>query len=354
MTATIWLRAETKPQEERTALTPETAKVLLDGCNAVFVERSAQSAIAPQAFADVGCELVEPGSWPQAPDDAYILGLKELPDDGTPLRHRHIYFAHAYKNQQGWQDILRRFTAGGGELLDIEFLLDDNKRRVAAFGYWAGFAGAAVAVKVWCAQQRGEAAQPLSSYPSRDALVAELREELSTVQSANPSVLVIGALGRVGSGATGLADALDLPTTRWDMAETAAGGPFAAILTHEIFINCVFINEPLPPFITREMLSADNRRLRVISDVSCDPFGPHNPVPVYNDCTTFERPTLRLLDGDNPLDLIAIDHLPSMLPVESSEDFSRQLLPHLLQLGDHGNPVWSGALALFHDKIAQL
>lgn len=354
MTATIWLRAETKPQEERTALTPETAKTLLDDGNTVFVERSVQSAITPQAFADVGCELVDAGSWPQAPDDAYVLGLKELPDDGTPLRHRHIYFAHAYKNQQGWQDTLRRFTAGGGELLDIEFLLDDNKRRVAAFGYWAGFAGAAVAIKVWCAQQSGREVSPLTSYASRDALVGDLRSELSGIQQNPPTVLVIGALGRVGSGATGLADALELPTTCWDIAETSAGGPFSEITAHNIFINCVFINQPLPPFLTRDMLDDENRRLTVISDVSCDPFGPHNPVPVYNDCTTFQRPTLRLVDGENPVDLIAIDHLPSMLPVESSEDFSRQLVPHLLQLGDKDNPVWGGAQNLFNDKIAQL
>ena len=51
--------------------------------------------------------------------------------------------------------MLGRFVRGGGQLFDIEFLVDENGRRVAAFGYWAGFAGAAVAVKTWCGQQLG-------------------------------------------------------------------------------------------------------------------------------------------------------------------------------------------------------
>jgi len=35
--------------------------------------------------------------------------------------------------------VLGRYAHGGGTLLDLEFL-EKNGRRVAAFGYWAGFA----------------------------------------------------------------------------------------------------------------------------------------------------------------------------------------------------------------------
>jgi hypothetical protein len=47
---------------------------------------------------------------------------------------------------------LRSFSRGGGTLLDLEFLQDDNGRRVAAFGYHAGFAGAALALENWAWQ----------------------------------------------------------------------------------------------------------------------------------------------------------------------------------------------------------
>ena len=39
----IWLRAETKEQEQRTALTPENARQLLDAGFKVTVERSDQN-----------------------------------------------------------------------------------------------------------------------------------------------------------------------------------------------------------------------------------------------------------------------------------------------------------------------
>ncbi len=70
MSVKIWLRAETKPQEERSALTPETARTLLEVGHEVFVERSSQSAIPSRAFAEVGCEMVAAGSWPQVANDA--------------------------------------------------------------------------------------------------------------------------------------------------------------------------------------------------------------------------------------------------------------------------------------------
>lgn len=40
------------------------------------------------------------GSWTSAPEDAIILGLKELPENNDPITHRHVYFAHCYKVRQ--------------------------------------------------------------------------------------------------------------------------------------------------------------------------------------------------------------------------------------------------------------
>ena len=45
----------------------------------------------------VGCKIVEEGSWTDAPADACIVGIKELPNDDHPLKNPHIYFGHAYK-----------------------------------------------------------------------------------------------------------------------------------------------------------------------------------------------------------------------------------------------------------------
>jgi len=352
--AHIWLRAETKPHEQRTALSPKGAKTLVDAGFKVTVECSSQNIFSQAQYREVNAEIVEQGSWVNAPKDAIILGLKELPEDDFPLIHQHIYFAHAYKEQAGWQDLLSRFKRGGGELFDLEYLVDEQQRRIAAFGYWAGFAGAALAVLAWANQQQNlnPPLANISSYQNKEQLLIDLKQAISQVDS-KPQLLVIGAKGRSGSGAVDLAKALSLDVIEWDLAETKKGGPFVEITQADIFVNCVLINRDLPPFITHELLNQPSRKLSVIVDVSCDPYGSYNPLPIYQQCTTFETPCLRI-DDVKILDLIAIDHLPSLLPKESSEDYGEQLVKHLLTLDDKSQGVWPIALALFKRKITEI
>ena len=245
----LWVRAEEREHEQRVGLTPQGAKALLDAGLRVTVEDSSARAIPLQDYKDAGCEIAAENSWRQAPKDAIVFGLKELPDDGTPLRHRHIMFGHAYKGQPAGQVLLNRFQAGGGVLLDLEYLTDADGRRVAAFGYWAGYAGAAVSLMCWIAQQQGAIAGPVKAYPSANHMLAELQQALVRLGTQRPTALIIGALGRVGTGAADLCQAMGVATTKWDMAETASGGPFHEVLAHDIFLNCILARPGTPVFV---------------------------------------------------------------------------------------------------------
>jgi saccharopine dehydrogenase (NAD+, L-lysine forming) len=150
-------------------------------------------------------------------------------------------FGHCFKDQAGWDSLLSRWPRGGGELLDLEFLNDDNGRRVAAFGYHAGYAGCALGLLVWAWQKRtggdGSDYPAIKPYPNEAALVKDVREQLHAAVALNggtwPKVIVIGALGRCGSGAVDAATKAGVPDesiVKWDMAETAHGGPFPEIL----------------------------------------------------------------------------------------------------------------------------
>lgn len=346
----LWVRAEQRPNEERVGLTPEGAKALLDAGIRVTVEESSVRAIGMQGYADAGVEIAPENSWSDAPRDAIIFGLKELPEDGTPLPHRHIMFGHAYKGQHSGKELLRRFNAGGGELFDLEYLVDETGRRVAAFGYWAGFAGAAVAMRCWAAQSRGEIAGKVGVFHSSDAMVADLASDLEASNADTPKAMVIGALGRVGTGASDLFGRLGVEVTKWDMAETAHGGPFPEILDHNVFINCIFARPGTPVFVPQSALGAQ-RNLTVIGDVSCDPDSDYNPIPIYDRATDWDNPALRVATEPG-LDVTAIDNLPSMLPVESSQDYASQLLPSLLTLDRLDQGVWARALKDFetHSK----
>ncbi|NIZ14191.1 saccharopine dehydrogenase [Phaeobacter sp. HF9A] len=345
----LWVRAEQRLNEDRVGLTPAGASALMAAGIRVTVEESSSRAIALQGYIDAGCEIAAENSWPNAPLDAIIFGLKELPDDGTPLRHRHIMFGHAFKGQHSGKELLRRFREGGGTLYDLEYLVDETGRRVAAFGYWAGYAGAAVSLKAWAAQQRGETCGPVGVYKNQFALLEDLATELNAT-GTRPNAIVIGALGRVGTGAADLCEELAVEVTKWDMAETASGGPFPEILAHDLFLNCIFARPGTPVFVPAEALTAD-RKLTVIGDVACDPDSDYNPVPVYDRATTWDAPVLRVAEAP-VLDVMAIDNLPSMLPAESSADYAEQLLPSLLTLADLDSGVWGRAKAIFDTHVA--
>ena len=346
----LWVRAEQRPNEQRAGLTPDGARQLIAKGMRVTVEESSVRAIPLQGYRDAGCEIADENSWPNAPLDAIIFGLKELPEDGTPLPHTHIMFGHAFKGQHSGIALLKRFKEGGGTLYDLEYLVDDTGRRVAAFGYWAGYAGAAVTLKSWVAQQRGEICGPVGVYPDKDALLDDLGLELDNLASDLPSAIVIGAMGRVGTGASDLLEALGIAVTKWDMAETSSGGPFPEILAHDIFMNCILARPGTPVFVPTAAKTLP-RKLTSIGDVACDPDSDYNPVPVYDKATSWQAPALRV--HENPvLDVMAIDNLPAMLPLESSEDFAQQLLATLRSLGDLSQPVWTRAKADFtqHSK----
>lgn len=81
---------------------------------------------------------------------------------------------------------------------------------------------------------------------------------------------------------------------KWDLDETAKGGPFPEILDVDIFVNCIYLSSQIPSFVTHKEIEAagKQRRLSVVVDVSCDTTNPFNPIPIYNINTTFDKPTV--------------------------------------------------------------
>ena len=350
----LWLREEFRSTERRTPLLPEGAKELVKAGIKVVVEESEKRIFSNDAYAEAGCELVRAGSWQRAPRTATILGLKELPCQPCALRNTHVYFAHAFKEQAGWQDLLTRFEVGGGSLLDIEYMVDEEGRRVVAFGYWAGYMGAALALMQWYDKKAGRAstiAKDLQPFECADTL-DEIIRNLKTGDNA-PKALVIGAGGRSGKGAAEIFERHGIEVTKWGRKETA-NLDRDVILSHDILVNCSFVADMIPPFLRTEDLNKD-MKLQVISDVSCDPFSEFNPLPLYAAPTPWDAPFATVENGDASLDLIAIDNLPSLLPREASDEFAGLLLPYLKTLDKPAaDPVWAASKSSFDVACEQM
>lgn len=60
-----------------------------------------------------------------------------------------------------------------------------------------------------------------------------------------------------------------------------------------------------------------------------------------------------ILSNPHPIEVISIDHLPTLLPRESSDYFAKDLLPTLLELKNReSSSVWQRAEKIFKEKCA--
>lgn len=348
----LWIRAEARGTERRAPVVPADVHRLVDAGFDVVVERAPQRVFPEEEYAEAGARLEPAGSWVDAPDEAFVVGIKELPDEPEALRHRHVYFAHAFKGQSDAPRTLERFRKGGGTLLDVEYLTDEQGKRLVAFGFWAGYVGAALGVL----QLAGTLTAPLQ--PMRKADLDSRLAAAGVHGTEQQLALVTGARGRSGRGAQQALTVAGLPITRWDRQETRDLHK-QALLGHDLLVNCVVTHTPTTPFVVAEDLERE-RRLRVLADVTCDVTGPTNMLPVNTAVTTWDEPVRRLDDGhpdhaNGPLDVIAIDNLPSLLPREASEGFSADLTPELLALA-HEAPThpWLAARSAFEEALSGL
>ena len=324
------LRDEARTTERRTPITPDDAQKLIQSGFEIAVERSEKRIFSDAEYAAAGCNLVARLSWQNA-GGATVLGLKELPEAPVQLTSPFIHFAHIYKGQTNWRKELARFTNGGGCLYDLEYLTINN-RRTAAFGYWAGWMGAALAA--W-RQLGGGPRGGVKSFESR----VEVEDILRNLVNHPRRAIIIGAKGRSGQGALEALELAGYKVTQWDIEETR-NLDHAALLEHDLLVNCVLMTGPGLRLLGSDDLGKG--RLKMISDVSCDPFSDFNPLPIYAAPTTWDAPFIALANG---VELTAIDNLPSLLPRESSIDFSAQLLKSLLHYPDGSE--WQAARACF-------
>ena len=180
----------------------------------------------------------------------------------------------------------------------------------------------------------------------------QIKRELENSKLSPKNALVIGSLGRVGSGVIDLCEKMNIKMTKWDILETAKKEEFSEILEYDLFFNCVVANKETPTFISEGIIRRD-QNLTIIGDIACDPGSRYNPIAIYDAVTTWSKPVARV--GENPiLEVMAIDNLPSLLPLESSIDFASQLLPTLLELDRLNEGVWLRARQTYLDNLKKV
>jgi len=392
MKPSIGIRRETKsPWERRCPITPALARRLVEESEIeIFVQPSARRVFRDNEFTRAGAKLTT------SLDDANIvLGVKEVPPELLQPRTAYLFFSHVIKGQPYNMPMLRRLMDLECTLIDYEKIADDKGRRLVFFGRFAGLAGMIDSLWALGQRLVEEGVKtPLARLEPAHAY-SDLEEAKAAVRAAGESIakdglpedlapLVIGIAG-YGNVAAGAREILAELPTREVMPDklTAIDGPsahclyqttfaekdivrpldpadgfelqdyyqhpekyrssFAQLLPHlTVLMNCNYWDERYPRLVTIDDLSrlfrASPPQLRVIGDLGCDIGGsiqcttkctePGEPVYVY-DVDTGEIESG--FAGNGPV-ILAVDILPSELPLEASEEFSKALAPSLAAL----------------------
>ena len=321
----IFLRAETYPNESRSPLSPDDVKRLIaNGCS-VWVQSSASRVFANSEFEDVGATITEL-EWYTMGSDALILGLKELANLEKLQDHTHIYFSHSYKGQINARSILDAFSKSHSILYDLEYFLKSDGSRALAFGFYAGLVGGVLGLRQNYNRKKGLAdICELKPWNSLGDMMHFPRD------SSHPRCAVIGN-GRTSRGVQHVLRECAV------LHKVIGRGAIVNAYDYDIIFNCINLEEAhkgawVEPGHTKDLL---------IVDISCDYTKPNNPFPIYKEATTWSKPVFRYSDA---VSIIAIDNLPSLLPKDSSVEFSKLLTELLL---DFCNASWMRNLAAFH------
>lgn len=327
----IIIRREYKTNEFRTPLVPNDCRKCSDIGITIYVEKSMQRCISDEEYEKNGCILIEDFTELGLPKSTtLVIGLKEL-DYSNPklLPWCHLYFTHIFKNQVGSEEIIAKLESSGAIVYDYEYFLNKKQRRVISFGYWAGFIGTALGLLQYFYKSIDKEIGNLKACKDASSLFEEVEYFKHFYRKI--SIGIIGINGRCGNGSRLLLERLGIQNFH-GYSRASDKDP---LNQHNIIINCIKLSsEDDNIFISEETLPKFEK-LSIIVDISCDINAINNPINLSYHGTTFEKPVCKINDK---LDIIAIDNLPSLLPNDSSQEFSSRLQKIICEKWENFSP----------------
>lgn len=422
----IGIRRETKDKtQSRTPLSPDQVRRLVsDHGIRVVVEPWERRVFADEEYRVAGAEVSD-----HQESCNIIFGVKEIAPEYLAHGQTYCFFSHTVKGQSYNMMMLQTIMDRGITLLDYEMVTDEQGRRLIYFGDYAGYAG--MIDGLWALGRRLDhegMSNPFSHirYATEYTGLSEIREALG-VSAAQirqdgldprlvPFVCGFTGYGHVSKSAQSLFDLLPVETiaasdlesfmqrgrfsnkcvykvvfSKPDLYEPVKRGDtfdansfrnepsafkcvFERYVPHlTMIVNGIYWEPRFPRLLTKSFMrrwfpSAQNPRLRIIADITCDVDGSieltvketnaDNPVFVYEPASETIRDGW---EGAGPV-ILAVDKLPTELPLEASQAFGDFLLPWVPTLAniDFTQPLdqlhlpesWGRALIIHNGILA--
>ncbi|MBN2349988.1 MAG: hypothetical protein JXJ22_14200 [Bacteroidales bacterium] len=353
----------------------------------IVVQKSDTRGYADSEYASLGIRLADNIDFCDV-----FLGVKEVDKFALLPEKTYIFFSHTTKKQPYNQELLQRLSKLNITLIDYEHITDDRGNRLIAFGYWAGLVGAYNGLIAMGLKYRSYNLKPAHGCNNLN----ELKEEIRKLKLPLVKILISGG-GRVAGGAMEILKTAGIKqvnpeeflTKNYNEAvftqiepqhyvKRKDNQPFSfqhfiqypaeyisKFLPYtrvtDMFIACHYWDPRSPVFMTREDMTDENFKIKIIADISCDI---HGPIPSTIRSSTIEKP----LYGYNPISgaetepfdeqsitVMAVDNLPGELPRDASEDFGKKVVEFIIPalLGKKEISGIEGATVLNKGKLTQ-
>ncbi len=349
------------PPDKRVALTPEQCVKLqtIYPHVKVMVQPSPIRAFLDYEYSDLGIELKEDLSGCDI-----LIGVKEVNIEDLIPNKKYLFFSHTFKKQPYNRDLLRSILDKKIQLIDYEVLKDKGNKRVIGFGRYAGIVGAYNGFLTYGLKHNLYSLKAANLCVNRK----EVENELKKVILPKNTKIVLTGFGRVGHGAREIMGLL--PIKEVSPEEFLTGDFNEPVFAHleiedyyaakdgstfeksvfykrpelfeatfnrylsktDMYIPCHYWSAKADFIITRDDLKADDLRLSVVADISCDIDGPVACTirpsviadPIYGYDPVFEKETN--FKAENAIAVMAVDNLPCELPLDASDHFGSELI----------------------------
>jgi saccharopine dehydrogenase (NAD+, L-lysine-forming) len=342
----IFLRNEISENEFRTPLIPSDIQILIKNNYIVYVQASSHRIYPDILYQKEGAIITTDNWYNEKYNKCLIIGIKEINNLDKLNNHTHLYFSHCFKKQKNANIILNAFKESNSIIHDFEFffyLNKENNKRIIAFGYFAGIIGSILGLKqFYNKKMKLNNISNLTPWISFNQILNYINyEKIYFNNQNNIKIAIIGPEGRCGKGVQYMLNYLNIKYKKIENSDKT--DTMIDLKNYDIVFNCILLNEMYNKiwFDTNIIYDKDI----VIVDISCDYSKINNPIKLYDKATSWKDPVFKYNEF---IDIIAIENLPSLLPFESSIDFSKSCTELLL---NYGNEVWKNNLEVFKKHI---
>jgi alanine dehydrogenase len=296
-----------------------------------------------------------------------LFGVKEVPIEALIPNKKYFFFSHTIKKQAHNRKLLNAILEKNIELYDHETIVDQNNKRLIGFGIYAGIVGAYNGIRAFGVKFELFNLPKAETLAGKDALIAKLRRLILP-----PIKIVLTGHGKVANGAKEILEGMKIKQVSIEnyLTKNYSEPVYTQIdvldynkrkdgrlkdktdfyenpkdyisdferftKVSDIFMAGHFYGNDAPIILSREMLLANDNKIKIVADISCDVDG---PIACTIKASTIADPFFgyhpfedKEVDVFHPAAIVvmSVDNLPCELPKDASEGFGEMFMEHVV------------------------